>query len=451
MVSASHLSEGKGAVVDSELPSYSDGAHTTRVIAPTTPPSGTSRTEHEYSLNNAKGKRWLTIRLHSRAPTAKTLPVFFDGDEVRGEVEMVLEKPEGYKGVFVDIHGENTAVGQEPLRFLSLSSTLWTPTPSSSKLSGTIVWPFSLTLPKEAMVSTSPRDSPKSYQLPPTFSERASPAYIDYKIIVTVKRGMFKVNQTLSTSFAYVPRWVAPPPSTLRRLAYSDGSPLIGPEGDPEGWKILPSVKVTGTLFDAKTIEVEATLALATPLSYAAGSHIPLLLTLTSADAQALDLLSQPSAAAIFLTRTVSIGSTATDEAAPRRSNNTFPEHIGRAFWWPSEEGAPQEDTRVLHGEIDVRKDLRPGFVFPRLSIRYHISVLPFSASGFVSSGETTADQLLLSEKVDIVTDNAPGVIPRSHAPPGYVKPEEGNYNNAMGYLENGNQRFYHHGGHGGI
>lgn len=63
----------------------------------------------------------------------------------------------------------------------------------------------------------------------------------------------------LSSSFVYMPRWVAPPPSALRRLADSDGSPLIGPEGDPEGWKVLSPVKISGTLFDTKEIEITAT------------------------------------------------------------------------------------------------------------------------------------------------------------------------------------------------
>ena len=74
---------------------------------------------------------------------------------------------------------------------------------------------------------------------------------------------MFVLVNRLSTSFSYVPRWVAPPPSALRSLADSDGSPLIGPEGDPEGWKVLPPVKVSGTLFDAKTIEITATVSYA--------------------------------------------------------------------------------------------------------------------------------------------------------------------------------------------
>ena len=77
---------------------------------------------------------------------------------------------------------------------------------------------------------------------------------------------------------------------------------------------------------------------------------------------------------------------------------------------------------------------------------------MPFNVPGFTSSTPIASavsgmniPQPLLSQKVTIVTANAPGVIPQSHAPPGYVRPEEGDYNNSMGYLENGNQRFYHH------
>lgn len=168
------------------------------------------------------------------------------------------------------------------MTFLNISKTLWEPSSSSTKLVGTQTWPFTLTLPNKVLTSASSKEPLKNYALPPTVSERASPAYIDYKIIVTVKRGMLKVNQTyvgspidahvgfmtanffllmlcsLNTSFAYVPRSVAPIPSPLRLAAYRDGTSLIGPKGDPEGWKRLPLFKVTGTLFDTKSVEIEA-------------------------------------------------------------------------------------------------------------------------------------------------------------------------------------------------
>jgi len=35
----------------------------------------------------------------------------------------------------------------------------------------------------------------RMYCIPPSFTEQASPAYIDYKLFVTVHRGMLSVNQ----------------------------------------------------------------------------------------------------------------------------------------------------------------------------------------------------------------------------------------------------------------
>ena len=48
------------------------------------------------------------------------------------------------------------------------------------------------------------------------------------------------------------------PPSTLRHLAYQEGSQHIGPDGNPQGWKILTPIKVKG-LFSVKPVEVDCT------------------------------------------------------------------------------------------------------------------------------------------------------------------------------------------------
>ena len=71
--------------------------------------------------------------------------------------------------------------------------------------------------------------------------------------------------------------------------------------------------------------------------------------------------------------------------------------------------------------------------------MQYSISLLRFDAPGFVP---TSPDTVLLTEKVTIHTANAVGVSPRSYAPPGYEQTTGGNYNNTVGYLENGNQRW---------
>jgi hypothetical protein len=63
----------------------------------------------------------------------------------------------------------------------------------------------------------------------------------------------------LTTNFAYVPLTQPEPPSALRQLAYKEGSDLIGPEGDPAGWKVLQPVKFKGKLFATVDVEMECT------------------------------------------------------------------------------------------------------------------------------------------------------------------------------------------------
>jgi len=267
----------------------------------------------------------------------------------------------------------------------------------------------------------------------------------------------------------YLPITRAEPPSPLRQLAYSEGTDIVGPDGDPEGWKTLPPVKITGTLFDTRQVDVDCALSIANPTTYARGSMIPVVITLTSQDEQALDVLSAPTAIRLYLLRIRTLGPFATDDTVVQRSDKVFYDQIVKAVWWNSREVAdmpkpedravddsgkaslPPTDLelgkRTLNGEIRLNSTLKPSFVFPRFSLRYHLALQPFDSPGFVSSSK--GHEYLHQEPVVITTLNAPGVMPRSLAPPGYVPPEGTDYNASVGYLENGNQKFLHHGGIG--
>ena len=58
--------------------------------------------------------------------------------------------------------------------------------------------PFAITLPAENFLADKVKPAaPTPFPLPPSFSEKGSPAYIDYKVIATIRRrGLFKSNQT---------------------------------------------------------------------------------------------------------------------------------------------------------------------------------------------------------------------------------------------------------------
>lgn len=64
-------------------------------------------------------------------------------------------------------------------------------------------------------------------------------------------------SDSLTTSIFYTPLSRAEPPSILRQEAYQNGTVLPGPDIDPKGWKVLPPLQFTGTLFDAKQVTVD--------------------------------------------------------------------------------------------------------------------------------------------------------------------------------------------------
>ncbi|KAI0319527.1 hypothetical protein OF83DRAFT_1109896 [Amylostereum chailletii] len=438
-----------------DLPEYS---HVIEHLRP--PPSidiGRSSgfiTSHAFYLRDGHGRPWMTLSLQSRAQSAKYLPVYCENDAITGELTLDLSGAETLKGITLTLKGSLTATGQDEIVFISETQELWSPlSPASSERfpSGTHTFPIFFPLPSEASFTFN-RGPPQSHRLPPTFSERASPVYVDYRLTVSMRRSGISPNRKLSTGLAYVPREVAQKPSLMRMLAYQEGTPLLGPDEDPPGWRVLEPFNIQGTLFDTRSINVQCKFAIATPTSYVTGSPIPLFLTLRSTDVHALDLLAP--GMNVRLARLLAVGNVATDESVARRSNNTFVTPVAKAVFWPASPPSPDLDKarvengeRILHGELHIPKGVKPSFVFPKISMRYQVLFFPPMSSGFVSS--TPPDTPLTAEPVTITLHKPPGVVYRSFAPPGYdVAPDPVNFNIATGFLENGNQRFIEIGHH---
>lgn len=433
---------------DNELPGYTPRLGATSSVAPLD--AFTPGSEHTISLEDSKGHKWLLLSVKSRAPTSEFCPTFCAGDLISGSVILDILKLRSSKAIVVIVTATTTLVGQEGQDFLVIEKELWTPAmalPDGSMVpkleKGHYTWPFEIALPNETEVLD--RKEKKKFALPPSFTERASPAYINYKITVIVKRGALRVNQTLTTDFAYVPITKPELPSPMLQKTCRENIPFIGPEGDPEGWYILPSVTVTGTLFGAKRGNVDFSLALAKPLNYARGSVMPLWLTFTGTDEQALDLLANHQAIRVFLKRSLATGSDATSDYAGKHTDNFFVGTMARAVFWPAGD-ASTTGKRVLRGEVTLKKTFKQSVVFPRFSVRYHLEVHPFEAVGFVHAPHVSGP--LLTQPVNVTSFHATGIVMRSFAPPNYAEETE-NFDNSVGLLENGNQRFYHHAGLG--
>ena len=69
----------------------------------------------------------------------------------------------------------------------------------------------------------------------------------------------------------------------------------------------------------------------------------------------------------LFLVRFLATGSGATNDTE-HRSDNCFFENVARAVFWIPEDYRGR-GRRVLQGEIDVKRSLRPSTLFPRFTI----------------------------------------------------------------------------------
>ena len=197
-----------------ELPVYSPRTGTTGSLS-----------EHRYALRDKNGRDKLSLHFKSRATNAKHTPLFLEGDTIRGEVRLDLAKAETLKGITItvrhtvcddarrlhftshlfvrQIHGATTAVGLKEEVFLNKMEPVWTPaSPQEGKVVGVHTHAFSITIPPDTEVASAvPKATPKRFPLPPTFSERVSPAYIDYKVCVIMRRGGLRVNDQCASIF----------------------------------------------------------------------------------------------------------------------------------------------------------------------------------------------------------------------------------------------------------
>ena len=149
--------------------------------------------------------------MRNKAPDPKHNPLFFDGDGINGVMHLKAEKLKGLTitvcvkisssllvystrprrpftsltfVIFPEkIRAETTVIGQGEEFFLDKIEPVWTPgSACEGKVVGQHTYPFSITIPRDAMVAPGPKASSKRFSLPPTFPERASSAHIDYII-----------------------------------------------------------------------------------------------------------------------------------------------------------------------------------------------------------------------------------------------------------------------------
>lgn len=158
------------------------------------------------------------VKVKSRAADPKHTPLFFKGDIIKGEVQFDLAKAETLKGLTITVCASQSystsalpwprlslsaltlvslaifpalndlrrddSWGRRKNLFLDITKPVWTPaSPSEGKIVGHQTFPFSITIPARR------RDCARSQR---STNELSAPAYIDYRLFVTVRCGRLR-------------------------------------------------------------------------------------------------------------------------------------------------------------------------------------------------------------------------------------------------------------------
>ncbi|KAG5647015.1 hypothetical protein DXG03_001740 [Asterophora parasitica] len=162
--------------------------------------------EHVYLLSE-KNRPWVTLKLYSSAKSSKSLPTFFEKENINGTLEIDAERGDSIQSITATITGRiiTGARPDDSFKFLNHSLPIWSkssdiprmPSPSEgaskSKLLGRCEWPLSIPVPRTVTVPNG-SGAMEACPLPETFLERHTAASIQYDFTITISRGMLRAD-----------------------------------------------------------------------------------------------------------------------------------------------------------------------------------------------------------------------------------------------------------------
>ncbi|KAJ8495957.1 hypothetical protein ONZ51_g1381 [Trametes cubensis] len=398
------------------LPSYSRRVSTVWDVPP-------AEQVHCFYLTAKKtGTRWLTLALTSRAASAVDTPTFYQGGDVAGNVKLDLEKEEMVDEITIALYGRLSIFSHSTSNFLYASQTLYSAAASEPQNTHIATSFLKRGVSIMSSITTNGIAERENYRLPPSFKDTEANVDVQYLLIVRVNRGGFKSGDKLSVPLTYIPLARPSPPSILRQLAYRENTPLVGPDGDPDGWKALASTHIKGFTIWAYTTLLKVHVS--KPLSYTRGAPIHLLISISCSNGQLLDLIG-PQSVRLALVQRITFG----DATQKARFSERLPAQLtvkaferASASWWkfpsPTSASAPAPTTKTFAGELLIPEDLVPGCQILHYGHEYELCLYPFNVVGFTPS--TPQKKPLLSERVGIVTAFAQAPRPLSYIPPRY-------------------------------
>ncbi|EIN05480.1 hypothetical protein PUNSTDRAFT_145902 [Punctularia strigosozonata HHB-11173 SS5] len=390
--------------------------------------------EREFHLTAKDGIPWATLRVSSRSSEGS--PVVHEGDEISGRVELNIRCADITAVTIALIGRVEGDVVSGRHTFLNMTKTLLCPQSELSrrdsvttississrmfsprrKLTGDFSLPFSFALPETVDVRSHLSQRTHTCRLPPSSNESGARFNFSYKLVLRVCRPRLQLDSSLNVPILYLPITHQEAPSPLRELANLGHMPLLGVEGDPEGWRSLPPATVRGRAFGRRDIGVECMLSVARPLCCSRGATISLMLRLRSDDLQALALLSRPCAPSVSIQIQYS-----NDQGVPNSTAHyQYNRRVVKACWKPFVEPGnehPDEHERILYSELRLPSDAVPTVRFGPYKILYYIVMDTPIVTGFAPNSYSR----LATQPLEVVAD--PQAVQHTHSalPPPYL------------------------------
>ncbi|KIM40546.1 hypothetical protein M413DRAFT_11437 [Hebeloma cylindrosporum] len=371
-----------------------------------------------------RGKPWALLTLTADEPLSKNIPTFIEGSPVKGTVKLSMDRPEYIYSVYISIKGDyliGNAYQAENFTFLDITHTLWSPaygpplnaddanhrssTPFHTRknsatlfngpLKGEFSWPFAVNLPQTVVAPLHfGRREKGLFRLPHTFKDPGVRSTIVYTLTLTLKRhGILSVDDTLTTTFEYMPIIRPPPFPPLRQLAYQEGTPLLSPTADPDGWHSLPALEMKAKLLKSREVHVKCTV---------------------------LDLLASPKAITVRVRRRIRDHVHTVNKVEYSGWRDSL-DHSQRAVWWPVEGPEDSGRLRSLQGEIHLKPGMHPTTAIGAFRIEVCIPNFASLLFAFETAGVGFPNnQVVQEQRIEITTAFAPGPRPHSHTPAVY-------------------------------
>ncbi|KZS89503.1 hypothetical protein SISNIDRAFT_489186 [Sistotremastrum niveocremeum HHB9708] len=353
----------------------------------------------------------IVLSVASYSSSSSGLPIFVQGQDIVGNVS--LPYVEGVRKVSITFRGflqskqspSTVAAIYETAPIIEVESVLYS-------------WIRSSECPTQmSFVIKVPTTTADSKALPSSF--RGSKFSITYELHLKIKRSGFKSKIEITRPCGLLRCPIPTSPTQNMLNSYMHRLPLPTSISPETGWYECSIAETYGTCRSGSG-KISSKLYLPEPLVYSRIGHIPLRLSVTSNNAEIIQLLSSPGLPRLCLVQEEQCSddrSASQAEVISTQGNKYCPRRVAcSASTWLSSQSDISTKIVTFAGEIALDRSLAPSLSFDQYCMKYYVVLFPWKCAGLELA--RSEDIALIQQEVTIIATHLLPNIP-SFAPEG--------------------------------